>query len=187
MKAETTLFKIRYNAVGEERTEFLDTRDFGWEQVRRSVTFRHQTGVDIAWYQASSEEVHELISSEPQTPYYKVKWTRVPDLVERRKVILKAGMAYVPAAEQASIVYQEFQTLLEKALEVCMFCAGPTAHLSIVVGDSQSPPQVRRRHPASAHPRQSLKGLPGWRIVRMGKQDGWPRRADGRYDRRDGI
>ncbi len=58
-------------------------------------------------------------STDPPGKYYKVKWTRVPDLVEKRKVLMKGGMAYVPAAEQASIVFQEFQTHLEKALEVC--------------------------------------------------------------------
>lgn len=48
----------------------------------------------------------------------KVKWTRVPDLVERRRVFLKGGFAYVPESEQSSIVFQEFQTNLNKALEV---------------------------------------------------------------------
>ncbi|THH01245.1 hypothetical protein EW026_g1417 [Hermanssonia centrifuga] len=52
-----------------------------------------------------------------QEKYYKVKWTRVPDLVEKRKVFLKDGMAYVPAREQSSIVFQEFSSSLEKALE----------------------------------------------------------------------
>lgn len=53
--------------------------------------------------------------------FYKVKWTRVPDLVEKRKVFLKGGMAYVPMKEQSSIVFQEFQKSLEKALEVNPF------------------------------------------------------------------
>ena len=39
-------------------------------------------------------------------------------MVEKRRVLMKGGMAYVPAAEQASIVFQEFQNHLEKALEV---------------------------------------------------------------------
>jgi DNA primase large subunit len=47
-----------------------------------------------------------------------VKWTSVPDLVEKRKVFLKDGWAYVPGREQSSIVFQEFQTRLEQALEV---------------------------------------------------------------------
>ena len=45
-------------------------------------------------------------------------WTRVPDLIEKRRVLLKGGMAYVPAREQSSMVYQEFQTNLEKQLQV---------------------------------------------------------------------
>lgn len=48
-----------------------------------------------------------------------VKWTRVPDLVERRKVFLKRGWAYVPGREQSSIVFQEFEVHLQKTLEVC--------------------------------------------------------------------
>ena len=48
----------------------------------------------------------------------KVKWTRVPDLVERRKVFLKKGWAYVPAIEQSSIVFQAFESHLMKDLEV---------------------------------------------------------------------
>ena len=62
----------------------------------------------------------------------------MPDLVEKRKVILKGGMAYVPAAEQASIVFQAFQTLLEKALEVWAVHSGPIARF---------PHDARRRQP----------------------------------------
>ena len=47
-----------------------------------------------------------------------VTWTSVPDLVEKRRVFLKDGWAYVPGKERASIVFQEFQTRLERALEV---------------------------------------------------------------------
>jgi DNA primase large subunit len=47
-----------------------------------------------------------------------VRWTRVPDLVEKRRVFLEDGWAYVPNRELSSIVFQEFQTRLERALEV---------------------------------------------------------------------
>ena len=47
-----------------------------------------------------------------------VKWTRVPDLVEKRKVFIKGGWAYVPGSAQLSIVLQEFETNLDKALTV---------------------------------------------------------------------
>ncbi|KAI0362235.1 DNA primase large subunit [Trametes cingulata] len=103
VKAETSLFRIRYENVveGAEREAFLSSRDFDWVL-------------------ATNEEIQELIGStsgEPPGRYYKVKWTRVPDLVEKRRVVLKAGMAYVPASEQVSIVLQEFQSHLEKDLE----------------------------------------------------------------------
>lgn len=52
------------------------------------------------------------------TGVLQVKWTSVPDLVEKRRVFLKDGWAYVPSREQSSIVFQEFQTRLEKALQV---------------------------------------------------------------------
>ena len=40
MKAETTLFKLRYTSDDtQEREEFLRSRDFGWVVVRSSVTF----------------------------------------------------------------------------------------------------------------------------------------------------
>lgn len=42
----------------------------------------------------------------------------MPDLVETRRVFLKNGWAYVPGREQSSIVFQEFEVQLEKALEV---------------------------------------------------------------------
>ena len=50
--------------------------------------------------------------------FLKVKWTRIPDLVEKRRVVLKRGWAYVPGKEQSALVFHEFQTTLERALEV---------------------------------------------------------------------
>jgi DNA primase large subunit len=44
--------------------------------------------------------------------------------VEKRKVFLKGGWAYVPASAQSSIVFQVFQTNLEHAMEV-RNCDGP--------------------------------------------------------------
>lgn len=39
-------------------------------------------------------------------------------MVEKRRVFLHGGWAYVPGQEQSSIIYQEFESKLEKALEV---------------------------------------------------------------------
>jgi len=57
-------------------------------------------------------------SETAKATFYKVRWTRVPDLIEKRRVFLKQGWAYVPAKEQSSIVFHEFETGLQKALEM---------------------------------------------------------------------
>jgi len=54
----------------------------------------------------------------PQERFYKVRWTRVPRLVESRRVFLRGGMAYVPSREQSSFIIQEFQNNLEDGLLV---------------------------------------------------------------------
>lgn len=47
-----------------------------------------------------------------------VPWTRVPDLVAKRRVFLHGGYAYVSSKELSSFVFNEFERKLEKALEV---------------------------------------------------------------------
>ena len=42
----------------------------------------------------------------------------VPELVESRRVFLKAGKAYVPGREQMSMVIAGFNSNVEKGLEV---------------------------------------------------------------------
>jgi DNA primase large subunit len=42
----------------------------------------------------------------------------VPDLVEKRKVFMKKGWAYVHTSALSSVVFQEFEVQLGKALEV---------------------------------------------------------------------
>lgn len=50
--------------------------------------------------------------------YYRVHWTKVSDLVEKRRVFLEKGMAYVPVSQQISLVLAEFSRRLDAALEV---------------------------------------------------------------------
>ncbi|THU99320.1 DNA primase large subunit [Dendrothele bispora CBS 962.96] len=104
VKAESTLFRIRYeNDDSMERQQFLDSRDFNWILVDKDEM---------------SEYRKELSSVSENEKFFKVKWTRVPDLVEKRRVFLKGGWAYVPAREQASVVYQDFEVQLMGALEM---------------------------------------------------------------------
>jgi DNA primase large subunit len=108
VKAETTLFRIRYlDASERERRDFCKSGDFDWTQVDESEKSMYAPQLKAAVPDADAKE-----------QYFKVKWTSVPDLVEKRRVFLKDGWAYVPSREQSSIVFQEFQTRLEKALQM---------------------------------------------------------------------
>ncbi|EKM55552.1 uncharacterized protein PHACADRAFT_173695 [Phanerochaete carnosa HHB-10118-sp] len=119
VKAETTLFRIRYEEDDrQEREEFLQSRKFGWESVEPEEVKQYASQLKAAasTYLPPKEFEPNLEADK----YYKVPWTRVPDLVERRKVFLKGGKAYVPSKEQSSIVFEEFQRSLEKALLVTL-------------------------------------------------------------------
>ncbi|KIL69678.1 hypothetical protein M378DRAFT_190092 [Amanita muscaria Koide BX008] len=118
VKAETTLFRIRYETdLVDDRYQFLDSR-----QLDRTVASEEEK-------KEYKEDLISLHFSGPEdnttkelwfkaARFYKVRWTRVPDLVERRSILLKGGWAYVPENAQASIIYDEFETRLVKALEV---------------------------------------------------------------------
>ncbi|PVG00189.1 DNA primase, large subunit [Serendipita vermifera] len=112
IKAEMALFRIRYDTDDpRERAEFLLSRDFGWSEV--SSAEKAELEPQLRLYIPPS-----LSKDFPSEQYFKVPWTRVPDLVERRRVYLRAGIAYVAKREQSSIIFQQFQTELEKALEL---------------------------------------------------------------------
>ncbi|EJD05813.1 DNA primase, large subunit [Fomitiporia mediterranea MF3/22] len=106
VKAETTLFRVRYEMDdSEDRKGFLDSREFGWLVLSKEEERDEYLMNDLR------------IVSPGETSWYKVRWTRVPNLVEKRRVVLKGGWAYVPSKDQSSIVFQEFETRLEAALE----------------------------------------------------------------------
>ncbi|TIA75559.1 hypothetical protein E3P89_03625 [Wallemia ichthyophaga] len=119
VKAETTLFRIRFDdATTAEKNAFL-----------HSMKSSQSSKVD--WEEVDDVEKESLrpflISSNPgiaikpaefeKELYYKVKWTQVPELVERRRVFLKQGYAYVPMREQTSLILNSFSSQLQQALE----------------------------------------------------------------------
>ena len=53
--------------------------------------------------------------------WFKVDFETVPELVESRRVLIKAGKAYVPSREQLSMVVASFSAKLDRALEVQSF------------------------------------------------------------------
>lgn len=106
---ETTLFRLRFReADPRERQEFVRNLDLQWEEVHEDEKRELRDQMLAATGSKKNEE----------QDWFKVDWERVPELVSQRKVLLKRGMAYVPAREQTSLVVAEFTKRLDEALEV---------------------------------------------------------------------
>ncbi|KAF7556622.1 hypothetical protein G7046_g6243 [Stylonectria norvegica] len=111
-RVETTLFRLRFNNDDlSERSAFVASLDLDWwEPVTEDERVKY--GVELA-----AMTFGRKTSPEDDT-WFKVDWERVPDLVEGRRVFMKAGKAYVPGREQSSMVVAEFSSRLEKQLEL---------------------------------------------------------------------
>lgn len=123
------LFKIRWDTDDRnEREAFLNSLDLGMA----AVPVEEAAKIKSDLFAASG--IKPKVDTELDA-YYKVHWTRVTDLVATRRVLLKGGYAYVPAREQSSIVFQEFSTRLERALEVSVSqkrghgCSSSSSHV----------------------------------------------------------
>ncbi|PWN36574.1 DNA primase, large subunit [Meira miltonrushii] len=111
VKAETALFRLRFeNDDASEKERFLKTLNFDWEFVTKEERQANREALI-----AANPRLANFVDSET---FYKVPWTRVLDLVEKRKVLLRAGTAWVPMREQASLVVAEFSQRLMKELEL---------------------------------------------------------------------
>jgi DNA primase large subunit len=112
-RVETSLFRLRFqNDDVRERQAFVESLNFDWEMVGEQE--KRELGSELV--AAGGGFVKRM----DEESWFKVDWERVPELVETRKVLLKAGKAYVPGREQLSMVVAEFTTRLDKALEVSL-------------------------------------------------------------------
>ncbi|KAG6845447.1 hypothetical protein H0H87_009355 [Tephrocybe sp. NHM501043] len=117
VKAESTLFRVRYDGdATSERELFLNSRDFNWAAVDAAEKAKYRKELFACFQGSKNESVREQAFESEK--YFKVKWTRVPDLVEKRRVFLRGGWAYVPGKEQSSIVFEEFEVQLNRALQL---------------------------------------------------------------------
>lgn len=106
-RAERALFRIRWASDNsKEREAFTDSLNLAWESVSEDEV--HTLGPQLAATTAIKGKAE---------PFFKVDWEKVVNLVETRRVFLKAGKAYVPTAEQISLVLAEFTSRLDAALE----------------------------------------------------------------------
>ncbi|KAI0444548.1 DNA primase, large subunit [Xylaria telfairii] len=110
-RVETMLFRLRLADEGlTEKNAFIQSVNLDCEQVTENERnkYRNELAAVTSFKKGSTEE----------ETWIKVDWERVPDLVESRRVFVKAGKAYVPSKEQASMVVAEFTKRLDRALDL---------------------------------------------------------------------
>ena len=106
------MFKLRFQTDDtRERQDSVRSLDFNWEAVGDEEKRALATNLRSATPGLKKEELEE-------GGWFKVDFETVPELVEQRRVFLKAGKAYVPSREQMSMVLAGFTERLDKGLEV---------------------------------------------------------------------
>ncbi|KAI5476874.1 hypothetical protein MNV49_007110 [Pseudohyphozyma bogoriensis] len=115
LKLETALFRIRFESDElDERAAFIKSLNFGWEEASRALPFAHEKRSFATQLAASTFGLKE--DNVGREAFFKVHWTKVSDLVERRRVFIHRGQAYVPHREELSLVLTEFTSALSSAL-----------------------------------------------------------------------
>lgn len=155
-RVETMLFRLRLQDDDvRERAAFVQSLNIDWEPV--SEEEKRELAAELAATSATGYGKKSILQSQEEDNWCKVDWMRVPDLVEGRRVFLKAGKAYVPAKEQQSMVVSEFTQRLERALEVRrynMVCPERFSCLTDML-HSSSPPEPSRGSTRTTGSRQS--------------------------------
>lgn len=108
-RAESILFKLRFAADdSRERQAFLESLNFDWQAVSEDEKRAMKDSLSAA----------TGVKTLDGESFFKVDWERVHDLVEQRRVLIRAGKAYVPVSLQVSLVLAEFNAHLERNLEL---------------------------------------------------------------------
>lgn len=111
-RIESALFKLRFqNDDAKERQTFVESLQFDWEVV--SEEEKRALGADLLNATPGMKR-----QDAEEAGWFKVDFETVAELVEGRRVFLKAGKAYVPVREQMSMVLAGFNARLDKGLEV---------------------------------------------------------------------
>lgn len=114
-RLETMLLRLRFSSDDlAERSAFVSSLDLDWWGPV-SDDERREHAAELA---AVAGPKKGISNAEADEIWFKVDWARVPDLVEQRRVFLKAGKAFVPGREQSSMVVAEFSSRLARQLEV---------------------------------------------------------------------
>ena len=108
------MFKLRFQSDDvKERQAFVESLKLDWEVVSEDEKKALGTDLQNATPGLKRQDAEE-------GGWFKVDFEAVSELVEGRRVLVKAGKAYVPVREQMSMVLAGFNARLEKGLEVCV-------------------------------------------------------------------
>lgn len=108
LKLETALFRLRFELTTlEESQQFIASLKFQWPLASPEELANLEPLLRFA-------NPHQHT---PLEPHFKVKMEEVTDLVRQRKVVLRAGIAYVPQSLQVSMLTKEFHSKLSEQLE----------------------------------------------------------------------
>lgn len=119
-RAESALFRLRFQQDdARERQAFVESLSLDWEPVTEEEK-RELLAEKLLPASATSGtgRKQELEEGGGFGSWFKVDFETVPELVEGRRVFLRAGKAYVPVKEQMSMVLAGFNRALDKGLEV---------------------------------------------------------------------
>lgn len=110
-RLEAQLFKLRLQQDDiSERKAFIDSLPMSWETVSADEK--------SLWLDELKAATGFSPARGDEESWFKVDWETVPELVERRQVLLKKGKAFVHVREQQSMVANEFSRSLEAGLEL---------------------------------------------------------------------
>ena len=135
-RIECALFKLRFqNDDARERQAFVESLQLNWEVVSEEERRNLAASLLSATLGLKQKEVEE-------GGWFKVDFETVPELVESKRVFLKAGKAYVPVKEQMTMVLAGFNERLEKGLEVYIHGFPNTASVINLLYSSQPGPSL---------------------------------------------
>ncbi|XP_065176772.1 DNA primase large subunit-like [Sycon ciliatum] len=108
---ELELFRYRFEAMmasPSDIAQFLVTAKMSYDEVSEEEKTAHKKEL----YGSTGSRFEDLTA----TPFYKVPFVQAFDLVSRRRVFLKGGIAFVPLLDFVSILSNELRTRLQRAL-----------------------------------------------------------------------
>ncbi|KAG8979729.1 hypothetical protein FRB90_007994 [Tulasnella sp. 427] len=110
-RVESLLFRARFeDEDSTERQQFLAAHG---SQQGEPVDDSEKAELKSKLIAAS----HMNEASVDKESFVKLPWTKVLSLVDKRRVYLSRGVAYVPQRELSTVIFQDFSHRLEKALE----------------------------------------------------------------------